>query len=153
MLTHPTLRESRTVRQRSLKYHPVQFNGKQALAVGNGFASAVRRHQWSVWACSILPEHVHLVLARWKSSAEQAVVFFKAEASTELKKQGLHPAYLCDRSVWERGKWISFLDSETAIEDAIHYVEDNPVKEGKPKQKWSFVTPFAGLEKGWMTYH
>ena len=46
------------------------------------------------------------------------------------------------------------LDSEVAIEEAIHYVEDNPLKEGKPPQKWSFVTPFAGIDRsGWTTYH
>ena len=26
---------------------------------------------------------------------------------------------------------------------AIAYVEQNPLKEGKPRQRWSFITPFA----------
>ncbi len=51
-------------------------------------------------------------------------------------------------------EWKVFLDTEEAIEDAIRYVEDNPEKEGKPKQSWPFVTPFAGLPPGgWTTYH
>jgi hypothetical protein len=28
------------------------------------------------------------------------------------------------------------------VRRAILYVEDNPLKEGKPRQRWSFVTPF-----------
>ena len=28
------------------------------------------------------------------------------------------------------------------IRRAIQYVEENPIKEGKPRQRWSFVTPF-----------
>jgi len=42
-------------------------------------------------------------------------------------------------------EWKVYLDSEEAIEDAIQYVEDNPTKEGKRKQSWSFVTRFAGI--------
>ena len=45
------------------------------------------------------------------------------------------------------------IDSEEAIDEAIWYVNENPKKEGKPAQKWSFVTPFAGLPTGWVTDH
>ena len=56
--------------------------------------------------------------------------------------------------MWAAQQWKVYLDSETAIEEAIHYVESNPEKEGKPRQNWSFVTPFAGLSKGGQTtYH
>jgi hypothetical protein len=40
-----------------------------------------------------------------------------------------------------------FLDSDEDIRRAIRYVEENPVKEGKPRQLWSFVTAYPGL--GW----
>lgn len=47
-----------------------------------------------------------------------------------------------------------YLDTEEAVEDAIRYVEENPLREGKRRQQWSFVTPFAGIPKaGWTTYH
>jgi hypothetical protein len=55
--------------------------------------------------------------------------------------------------MWGRHQWKVYLDSEEAIEDAVAYVELNPEREGKPRQHWSCVTPFAGLPKGWMTYH
>ncbi len=45
-----------------------------------------------------------------------------------------------------------YLDSEDAIDNAIRYVEENPVKENKRRQDWSFVTSFTGLDKGWTTY-
>jgi hypothetical protein len=57
-------------------------------------------------------------------------------------------------SAWAEGQWKVYLDSEDAIENAIRYVEDNPIQEGKPRQKWQFVTPFAGISRGgWTTYH
>ena len=47
--------------------------------------------------------------------------------------------------MWVRGKWKVFLDSEEDIVLAIRYVEQNPIKEGKPVQHWRFVTQFDGL--------
>ena len=56
--------------------------------------------------------------------------------------------------MWSEHQWKVYLDSEHAIENAIAYVNDNPVKEGKREQNWSFVTPFTGLPPGgWTTYH
>ena len=56
--------------------------------------------------------------------------------------------------MWVQNQWIVYLDSEQAIEQATLYVEQNPEKEGKPRQAWDFVTPFAGLPTGgWVTYH
>jgi len=45
-----------------LKYPPVQFTGLQARAVGRGFANYFKRSGLRVWACAILPDHVHLVV-------------------------------------------------------------------------------------------
>jgi hypothetical protein len=42
-----------------------------------------------------------------------------------------------------RGQWKVFLDPEDVLR-AIGYVENNPVKEGKKAQRWSFVTPYPG---------
>ena len=38
-------------------------------------------------------------------------------------------------------KWKVYLNLRSDIERAIRYVEENPIKEGKPRQKWSFVAP------------
>jgi len=56
--------------------------------------------------------------------------------------------------VWADKKWKVFLDSEEGVEDAIRYVEENPFREGKPRQKWSFVRAFGGVDEGgWITYY
>ena len=57
------------------------------------------------------------------------------------------------RSVWGEGQWKVYLEDEEAIEDAIRYVEENPMREDKPPQQWSLVTAFEGLDTGWVTYH
>src|SRR3954465_15787996 len=46
----------------ALKRPPVEFNGLQARAVGEGFAEYVRKSGLVVWACAIMTDHVHLVV-------------------------------------------------------------------------------------------
>ena len=129
-------------------------------ATGRGFAAGVNKSHLTIWACSILPEHVHLVVARHTYKVEQICNLLKGEATKELKRESIHPQQKFHRpdgklpSTWAEGQWKVYLDTEEAIESAVHYVEENPVKEDKPSQQWSFVTPFTGLDRsGWTTYH
>ena len=115
---------------------------------------------YTIWACSILPEHTHLVIARHIYRSEQIANLLKGAATSQLMKERCHPlaAYAKPGKrpprMWAEHEWRVYLDSEEAIDDAIQYVENNPDKEEKPKQVWSFVSPFRGLPKGgWITYH
>jgi REP element-mobilizing transposase RayT len=150
----------RTAAIKALRFPPVQLMGPQARAVGRGFSIGVRKSRLTIWACSILPEHVHLIVARHTYKVEQICNLLKGEATKQLKAESLHPQKRFQSgdgklpSMWSEGRWKVYLDSEVAIEEAIHYVEDNPLKEGKPSQKWTFVTPFGGIDRsGWTTYH
>jgi hypothetical protein len=50
----PHDRALRQAAKDALKYPPVVFSGRQALAVANGFGKFVRKSGLIVWACSIL---------------------------------------------------------------------------------------------------
>jgi REP element-mobilizing transposase RayT len=146
--------------KKALKYPAVSLNGLQALAIAKGFSTKAAKSNYTIWACSILPEHTHLVIARHTYKVEQIANLLKGAATTRLIEDRQHPlaAYAepGDRPprMWSAREWKVFLDSEEAIENAIRYVEENPEKEGKKRQCWSFVTPFAGIPKGgWTTYH
>jgi hypothetical protein len=41
---------------------------------------------------------------------------------------------------WASRGWKVFLDSDADIQRAVAYVQDNPVKQGLPRQSWDFVT-------------
>ncbi len=144
--------------KRALEYRAVQFNGRQARSIGSGFAKTIGRSCLTIWRCSILPEHVHLVIARHRFKVEYIAGLLKGGASKQLKADGIHPLskYRNDKgelpTPWNVKCWRVYLDSEEAIDNAIHYVDQNPVKEGKPRQHWSFETPFRGLDPGWTTY-
>jgi REP element-mobilizing transposase RayT len=158
-LTESELKHRKGARQ-ALKYPPVSIDGHQALAVANGFATKAKKSNYTIWACSILPEHTHLVIARHTYNIEQIVNLLKGASTSEIVKAGRHPlAKYAEPGkrpprMWAAREWKEFLDSEEAIENAVRYVEENPKKEGKPGQSWSFVTPFAGIPVGgWTTYH
>jgi REP element-mobilizing transposase RayT len=134
----------------SLKYPAVCFTGRQALSIANGFQQAIDESGYVVHACSILPEHVHMVIARHERKAERIVGHFKARATQHLIADGLHPLSAFQEedgsypSPWGRRGWPVFLDCSQRIRDAIIYVENNPLREGKPRQHWPFVIPYLG---------
>ncbi len=145
----PTIGPPERRRGGRVSFPPVRFSGLQARSIGSAFGELARKTGLHVWACAVLPDHVHLVLARHHYHIEQIVNLLKGEATRRLLSDGLHPfAALTPQGTrppkcWQRGQWKVFLDSEADMLRAIRYVEGNPAKEGKPPQRWSFVTPAA----------
>jgi REP element-mobilizing transposase RayT len=133
----------------ALKYPAVVFDGHQALSIARGFARMAGKSGYRIHACSILPEHVHLALGRHHYRVEQMVRLLKAEASTQLAEDGRHPFARRPQpdgslpTPWARDCWKVFLDSVAGVARAVRYVEKNPVKEGKRRQRWSFVVPYV----------
>jgi len=142
---HPGLLQ-RVSATKALKYRPVSINGHQARSIANGFAAMVAKSDYTIWACSILPEHTHFVIARHVYKVEQIANLVKGASTSQIIADGLHPlaqhAEQDERPprMWSAHGWKVYLDSHEVIENAIHYVEENPMKEGKPKQSWAFVT-------------
>ncbi len=138
----------RNAAKQALKYPPVHFDGRQALAISRGFAVAIAEHDYQVFACSILPDHVHLVVVRSDRPIERVVTHLKVKATAQLNAENRHP--LCsftDRrglspTPWGAKCWKCFLDDHRGIARAIRYVEENPTKEGKRRQQWPFVVPW-----------
>ena len=158
MLTDDELAEREAMRK-ALLYPPVTLSGAQALCVANGFREQSTKSNYQVWACSILPEHTHLVVARHTYKSEQIANLLKGAATTQLIEQNIHPLQkyakpgLRPPGMWARGLWKVYLDSDEQIENAINYVRANPIKENKPEQKWSWIKGFCGTETCWFTYH
>jgi REP element-mobilizing transposase RayT len=150
LAARPHDRALREAAKLALKYPPVHFDGHQALSISQGFATAIAEHGYRVHACSILPEHVHIVVARCDRSIERIVAHLKAKATSQLNRDGLHPlaAFSSEPdgppTPWAEKRWKCFLNEDEEILRAIRYVEQNPVKEGKRRQRWSFVVPWTG---------
>ena len=129
----------RLAAKQALNRPAVQFTGIQARAVGRGFAEYVTKSGLPVWACAILPDHVHLVIGRAHIRIEQVAVLMKGAATRRLVEERIHP-FDGKEKCFARGEWKVYLDPED-VDRAIRYVENNPLKENKPRQTWPFVTP------------
>jgi REP element-mobilizing transposase RayT len=122
-----------------LKHPLLTFGDAQIQALANAFAAMIDQCRYTCYACAIMPDHVHLLIRKHKHLAEEMLENFHragrmAIAGTEEWAQE-HP-------VFTTGGWKVFLDEPKEIWRTIPYIESNPVKIGRPKQIWSFVTPY-----------
>jgi REP element-mobilizing transposase RayT len=139
--------ELRRKAKQALKYPEVHLTGRQAQAVGIGFRTAVDESGYTIYACSILPQHVHVVLGPHKRRVQLIVGHLKARATQQLNDARLHPLSEFKESngtipsPWGRNCWKVFVFDEVHMRKAIKYVQKNPAKERKPRQRWSCVQP------------
>ncbi|MCH7988056.1 MAG: transposase [Planctomycetes bacterium] len=115
------------------------FDAEKRQAIGNAFAELVEKTGYTVWACAILKNHVHLCVRRHR---DDAVTIWKrfAEASRSALLQideidDGHP-------VWSDRPYKVFLYSPEDIWRTTKYIEQNRVKEGLAAQQWSFVKEY-----------
>jgi hypothetical protein len=142
-------RDLRRRARQALAYPEVFFSDAQAAGVARGFADQSATSGYIIHACSILAQHVHLVIRRHSYVVEQVVRLLRQAATTALLAADLHPfaALRGERgrlpSVWAQDFWKVFLFTAEEVAQRIAYVENNPLKEGRPPQRWPFVTPFT----------
>ncbi len=148
----PHDRQRRLAAKTALAHKPVSFSGLQCKEIGEGFKQCVKRSNFQILACSILPEHVHMVIGRHRYDVERVVGLLKGQATKTLLAAGLHPFTPVRRtsapinayhrplpSPWARKCWKVFLYDGIDVAMATQYVVNNPMKEGLPRQRWSFV--------------
>ena len=140
----------RRLAREALQYDPVVLTDAQIEAVGRGFETVIRRAGVPVHACAILPDHTHIVTDRPRYQIEKLVALLKGGATAQLRREGIHPFQdqpLPDRRLphmWGRGEWKVFIDhdDEPTLLEKIDYTDGNPLRSGRPRQHWSFVTPY-----------
>ncbi len=116
--------------------------------MGSAIGNEVRRVSLPIYSAAIMPDHVHMVIARSDHDVEYWVGYFKRAASRGLRTAGLHPFAGDSRpnervpSVWADDGWKVFLNTPDEIRSRIVYVERNPTNAGMAPQMWDWVTPY-----------
>src|SRR4029079_11798334 len=91
-----------------LDYPVIRFNAKQRDAIGKVFGEVTREHNYTCYACAVMPDHVHVVIRKHRDSAEQMIGNLQGASRTRLRSDGVvadeHP-------VWTRNGWKVFLNS------------------------------------------
>jgi REP element-mobilizing transposase RayT len=124
----PHDRRLRLEAKKALKHSEVRLTGRQALSVAKGFREVVERAACEVYACAVLPGHVHLVIGELRYPVERFVNRLKGAATRQLIADGLHP--FMNRAekaeiptVWGRGLRKVFLNNEAELRQRINYVQ------------------------------
>jgi REP element-mobilizing transposase RayT len=129
----------------------VMLSEEQIASIGKGFEEQVKISGYRIHACSIMRSHMHLVIGRHSYAIEQVVRLLRQAGTRQLLADNLHPFAEKRQelgrlpSVWAQDFWKVFLFDEEQIQSCIEYVEQNPIKEGKPAQKWEFVVPYSEI--------
>ncbi|HKA07100.1 MAG TPA: hypothetical protein VKD71_07565 [Gemmataceae bacterium] len=133
----------------------MKFTDEQIGVIAKGIAKYVERSGVTFWAVSILDDHFHAVYMRHRYKSETVSNLLKGEITKALVEWDVHPFASQIRPgdrpppCWGRKWWTVYIDSDDQIRQAIPYVEDNPLKDGRPKQKWDFVVPYPFTLAEW----
>lgn len=136
--------------KQALRYPPVQFNGRQARAIANGFAHNAAKQGYAIHALAIMPDHAHLLMRWHATDVDRIATQFKARATSRMNEDGIKPMAAYPKangtlpSPWARKYWCPFIQTAEHMRSAIRYVENNPVKAGFKPQRWKMLTPYEG---------
>ncbi len=129
------------VAEPKLQFPTIRFDSVQIHDIADAFADVIKKYTYTCYACAIMPDHVHLVIRKHRHRGEEMIERFQqhSRVASSLVDQSMmeHP-------IWTSGGWDRFLNSPAAIRGRIRYVENNPEKEGLPRQAWPFVVKYDG---------
>lgn len=119
-----------------LQFPVVRFDAVQRDKIACAFAEVIQGERYTCYACAIMPDHVHVVIRKHRHLAEEMIDRLQGESAARLRFSSFVPP---EHPVWTKGGWKVYLDSPEAVHSRVHYVENNPLKEGLPRQAWPFV--------------
>jgi REP element-mobilizing transposase RayT len=124
-----------------LKHPLLTFDERDIALIGESFGTIVAEWRYTCYACAIMPDHVHVLIRKHRDSAEAMVEHLQVASREKLVEASsraiTHP-------VWGGPGWQVFLYTQADLRRVIRYIEQNPVKIGRPRQYWPFVKKYDG---------
>ncbi|MFN3166495.1 MAG: transposase [Phycisphaeraceae bacterium] len=125
-----------------IKHPPVRFDGEQARSIAGGFHDVADDAKYQVLALAVMPTHLHAVIGAHPREPSRIIGHLKRGATDRLIDDGVHPCLTggwITHSCWAKQAWAVYIGEETHLRRAIRYVENNPIQDGMPRQRWRFV--------------
>jgi REP element-mobilizing transposase RayT len=122
--------------EQRIEHERLWFGDSHRDLIANAFASAAQLHGYTLWACAVCSNHAHVVARTHRDRSE--TIWSNLAIASMLALRGSNPFPL-DHPVWSHRPYKVFLYSKADVIGRIDYVNDNPGKEGLPRQHWSFV--------------
>jgi REP element-mobilizing transposase RayT len=135
-------REARQVLSQEL----LPFADDEILLLAASFAAVIRERGYTCYACAVMPDHVHALIRKHRDHAEEMIAHFQQKSQQALKDVGRRPAA---HPVWGGPGWKVFLNTREDMERIVDYIRQNPIKAGRPEQRWPFVKEYDGWMPAW----
>jgi REP element-mobilizing transposase RayT len=147
--TRKELKEFHEQHEELLNFPILWIDDAKAQAIAEAIRDVLREHGYTCYACAICGNHIHLVIRThkhdsvtiWNHIAERIRQRLRLRFPQEISAH--HP-------VISARPYKVFLYTPDEVWDRIVYVEENPLKENLPAQRWDFVAPYDNfpLHKG-----
>jgi REP element-mobilizing transposase RayT len=140
----PASRDIRAFYERAgarLKYQLLELEPTDVTVVADAFANVIATQNYTCYACAIMPDHVHVLIRKHKHDAEAIIENFQDASRLRVRNDQRRAT---DHPVWGGPGWRVFLDHPDEIRRTIGYIEQNPVKQRRPRQQWPFVVRYDG---------
>ena len=122
-----------------LDHETIWFGDAHREVIGWAFGRAAAELGYTLWACAICSNHAHVVSRTHRDRSDWIWLNLANRATKALRDEGLVPP---NHPVWSDRPYKVFLYTPDDVIDRIGYVEENPEKEGLPRQNCSFVKPY-----------
>lgn len=125
--------------ERLLDHETVWFDERKRECLARAFAEVVRDRGYTCYACAVLRNHTHFVMRTHRDDSFTMLCELASHSIDVLHDATLVPD---DHQVWANRPYKVFLKNDAQIRSRIAYVENNPIKEGLPPQRYDWVEPF-----------
>ena len=134
------LREFHKQAEPLLEFSRFWIDEAKRQAIGKAIEESVAVRGYTVWACAILSNHVHMVIRRHR---DNVLTMWNAIAEdVRLELAGFSDVG-SEHPVWATRPYKVFLRTPDEVRGRVEYVEGNPTKEGLPPQHFDFVQSYS----------
>lgn len=128
-----------------LQHELLRFSSTEVAVIAAAFRETILRERYTCYACAIMGDHVHCLIRKHKHHAETMIENLQAASRAALIDAECRPP---EHPVWGGPGWKVFLSTRDDMWRIVRYVEQNPIKAGRPAQTWDFVKPYDGWLPG-----
>ena len=110
--------------KKNLKKEPIKFNSAQIEAVKDSIIQEAKRLNQKIYALTVLPNHIHLLVEKIDEAIESTAAFYKTVARKALYKNNLQGR------IWAKGYDKRYVFTEQELLNRMVYIlkhnEQNP---------------------------
>jgi REP element-mobilizing transposase RayT len=139
--TRRELKDFHTQHKDLLNFPIFWIEDEKRPSISEAVCEVIRAHGYTCYACAICGNHLHLIIRTHKHDALTIWNHFAQSLRNRLRLR--FPSEISPHHpVISARPYKVFLYEPDEVWDRIDYVEQNPLKEHLPPQRWEFVTDY-----------